>query len=89
MNRIWRVFPLVLVLLVIVRLPAAAQIGPLPLASFTGTVRDIDGKGRRYQAGEPCDGGIENCAGRELEAINVRVEAQKAPSNNKTPENEK
>ena len=36
MNRIWRVFPLVLVLLVIVRLPAAAQIGPLPLASFAG-----------------------------------------------------
>jgi hypothetical protein len=45
MRRVSRVFPLALLLLLVAQLPAAGQIGPLPLASFTGTVRDIDGKG--------------------------------------------
>src|ERR1700687_6225438 len=44
MKRVSRVFPLVLVLLLVAPLPGTGQIGPLPLASFTGTVRDIDGK---------------------------------------------
>src|SRR5436189_3885310 len=44
MKRVSRVFRLALVLLLIAQSPGTGQIGPVPLASFTGTVRDIDSK---------------------------------------------
>ena len=108
-----------LLLLLAARLPAAGQIGPLPLASFTGTVRDIDGKAltlddtdseplrffctrkTRYYSGSKRISSsdikpgsrvtVESKTARdgELEAVNVRLEPQKAPTNNKTPGNEK
>jgi hypothetical protein len=112
-----RIFPLALLLLVAL-LQATGQIGPMPLASFTGTVRDMDGKtlaldgtdsdtlhffcsrktryysgSKKIKSSDIRPGSrvtVESKTARdgELEAVNVRLEPRKPPTNNKTAGNE-